>query len=648
MSPPSSLIFDDCVKLTSGNTYATLDTFFGINGMRSTDRTCDRTDGTFSCAGGTALTFVSDDLIFHEVLASVSRASLVHNVSDIFIAEETECGKNGVGRGLTERAERSRFDVFAEFFEFSDVFHCAIAVCDLFESLEKSHRTNAAGYALTAGFVNGEFKEEFRDINHTVVFVHDDETAGAHHGADRGEVIVVDRSIDKRCGDTAAGRTAGLSSFEFLAVRNAAADFFNDFAEGGTHRNFYKTCVGDFAAESEYLSALGFFSTHRSEPFGSVENDLRDVRESFYVIDDGGLAEKTLDSGERRTGTRFAAVTFDGGEKSGFFAAYECACAKTECDLEAEICAENMIAENACFFSLLDRNFKTVYSDGVFCTNVDVTFVSTDRVTGDRHRFENCMRVAFENGTVHECAGVAFIGITYNVLLACGLCFCKGPFSACGEACAAASADTGVENGLDNFLGRHCGDRFCECLITIHRDIFVDAFGIDNTAVAERNALLLCVEGGLVESEDIVALYGFFIKEMTNRIAANEVFGNDLFHIFGLYLAVEGAFGVNDHDRAECAKTEATGGNDLDFVFDACELELSNECVANAHGVGGGTAGTAADEDVLANAVACINGVAVTVAHSHCGRILISDRDQLFNGIYHNFRSSFHLKDILR
>ena len=136
MSPPSSLIFDDCVKLTSGNTYATLDTFFGINGMRSTDRTCDRTDGTFSCAGGTALTFVSDDLIFHEVLASVSRASLVHNVSDIFIAEETECGKNGVGRGLTERAERCRADILAEFFKLVDISESAVAGGDFFENFK--------------------------------------------------------------------------------------------------------------------------------------------------------------------------------------------------------------------------------------------------------------------------------------------------------------------------------------------------------------------------------------------------------------------------------------------------------------------------------------------------------------------------------
>ena len=646
MSPPSSLIFDDCVKLTSGNTYATLDTFFGINGMRSTDRTCDRTDGTFSCAGGTALTFVSDDLIFHEVLASVSRASLVHNVSDIFIAEETECGKNGVGRGLTERAERSRFDVFAEFFELSDVFHRAIAVCDLFESFEKSHRTNAAGYALTAGFVNGEFKEELRNVNHAVVFVHNDQTAGAHHGADCGEVIVVDGSVDEGSGDTAAGRTAGLSSFELLAAGNAAADFFNDFSEGGTHGDFNETGVGDLTAECEYLGTLGGCGTHGGEPFGSVEDDLCDICESFYVIDDGGLAEKTFYSGERRTGTGFAAVTFDRGEKSGFFAANECACAETESDLEVEAGAEDVVAENAVFFSLLDCDFETVNGDRVFCTNVDVTFVSADCVTCDSHCFENCVGVTFENGTVHECAGVAFVRITYDVFLACGLCFGEGPLSACGEACAAASADAGIKNGLDNFLGSHGGERLCESLVAVACYVFVDAFGIDNAAVTECNAVLLCIEGSLVESEDVVALYGFAVKELANGVTANEVFGNDFVHIFGLNLAVEGTFGINDHDRTECAKTETTGGNDLDFVCDACDFKLFYESFTNVHGVRGGTTRTAANEDVFADAVTCVNSVAVTETHSNGGSVFIFQCGQLFNIVDHIFGFPFHLFQI--
>ena len=614
--------------------------------MRILNFTGDCADGTFSGAERTALTEIGNDLVLHEVLASVSRTSLVYDVSDVFVTEEVESGEDGVGSSLTECAERSGFDVFAELLELGDIFERAVTVGDLFEGFEKAHGTDTAGYALTAGFVNGEFKEEFRNVNHAVVFVHNNQTAGAHHGADCGEVIVVDGSVDERSGDTTAGRTAGLSSFELLAAGNAAADFFNDFSEGGTHGDFNETGVGDLTAEREYLGTLGGCGTHGSEPFGSVEDDLRDICESFYVIDDGGLTEKTLYSGERRTGTGFAAVTFNGGEKSGFFAANECACAETESDLEVEACAEDVVAENAVFFSLLDCDFETVNGDRVFCANVDVTFVSADCVTCDSHCFENCVGVAFKNGTVHECAGVTFVRITYDVLLACGLCFSEGPLSAGGEACTAASAETGIKDGLDNFLGGHGGDDLCESLVAVASDVFVDAFRVDNTAVTESDALLLCIEGSLVESEDVIALYGFAVKELANGVAANEVFGNDFVHIFGLNLAVEGTFGINDHDRAECAKTETTGGNNLDFVCDACDFKLFYESFANVHGVRGGTASTAANEDVFADAVTCVNSVSVTETHSNGGSIFIFQCGQLFNIVDHIFGFPFHLFQI--
>ena len=89
--------------------------------MRILDFTGDCADGAFSGAERTTLAELGNDLVLHEVLTSVSRAGLVYNVSDVFIAEEVEGRKNGVGRGLTESAEGSGFDVFAELFELGDV-----------------------------------------------------------------------------------------------------------------------------------------------------------------------------------------------------------------------------------------------------------------------------------------------------------------------------------------------------------------------------------------------------------------------------------------------------------------------------------------------------------------------------------------------
>ena len=259
------------------------------------------------------------------------------------------------------------------------------------------------------------------------------------------------------------------------------------------------------------------------------------------------------------------------------------------------------------------------------------------------------MRVAFENGTVHERAGVTFVGVTYYVFLACGLSFSESPFLTGGEACAATSADAGIEDGLDNFLGSHGCGNLCESLVAVACDVFVDAFRVDNTAVTESNTLLLCVEGSLVESEDFVALNGFAVKKLTNGVAFYEVFGYDFVHIRSGNLAVECAFGVNDHDRTECAETEAACGDNFDFIFNACELQFLDERVADIHGVRRCATGTAANQNVFADAVARVNNVTVAETHGNCGRIFIFQFFQLFNVGDHIFGFPFllfYIKDI--
>lgn len=71
-------------------------------------------------------------------------------------------------------------------------------------------------------------------------------------------------------GNASAGGAARLGSFEFLAVRHAAADFLDDFAQGGAHRDFNQAGMLDFAAEREYLGALGFFRANRIKPIRAL------------------------------------------------------------------------------------------------------------------------------------------------------------------------------------------------------------------------------------------------------------------------------------------------------------------------------------------------------------------------------------------
>jgi len=565
------------------------------------DSTCRADSG----AEGTTLTLVGVNNIAEKLLADTCGTLLINDVSDIFIAEESESGENRVRSSLTERAERCRLDVVCKFFELVEVFHFAVTVSDLVEDFKKSYSTDTAGRALTAGFVNGEFEEELSDVNHTCIFVHDDETAGTHHGTSLNEGVEVDRSIDEFCRETSAGRTTGLSCLELLAVGNAAADFFNNFTESSTHGDFHETGVLDLTAESEYLGTGRTSSTEGLEPISTVENDLSDVSVGFYVVYDGRLTPETLNSRERRTGTGFTAVTFNGGKECGFFAAYECACTETDVEVEIEAGTENVLTEKTVFTSLVDSDLESLNCDRIFCTNVYPTFVSADRVSCDSHSFYYCMGVTFENGTVHECARVTFVGVTYNVLLVGNGSLCELPLTTSGESAAAATAKTGIENGLNNVVGSHFLQNLSECEVTVHSDVFIDLFGVDYTAVTESNSLLLLVEGSIAERSLYILFFlfiaGIVVNKTFNNTTLEEVFGNDFRDIIGSYHAVEGAFGIYDHDRTESTKTEAAGHNDLYFFFKTLHFKLFSELVCERTAAGRSTTGTAANQYMRTN-----------------------------------------------
>ena len=100
------------------------------------------------------------------------------------------------------------------------------------------------------------------------------------------------------------------------------------------------------------------------------------------------------------------------------------------------------------------------------------------------------MGVALKNGAIHECAGVAFVGVTANVFLISVITGSEFPFKTGRETGTAASAKTGIKYGLDNFGRCHFGKSLAECCVTIVSDILVDVFGVDYTAVAKSNTML--------------------------------------------------------------------------------------------------------------------------------------------------------------
>ena len=187
-------------------------------------------DGAFFGAKTALPALFGIDRINHKVFADVRGATFVHDVRDVFVSEVSKRGKDRVGSGLTESAERVASYVRGEFFKRVQIVHSRFSVDDFGEKFEHSLRSDTAGRAFSAGFVVNEFHIEFRNVYHTVVFVHDDRAARAHHRAFGDEVIEIDFRVQIGFRKASAGRTARLNGFEFFTVRYSAADIVNKFA----------------------------------------------------------------------------------------------------------------------------------------------------------------------------------------------------------------------------------------------------------------------------------------------------------------------------------------------------------------------------------------------------------------------------------
>ena len=304
---------------------------------------------------------------------------------------------------------------------------------------------------------------------------------------------------------------------------------------------------------------------------------MRDICIGFYVVKQSGLPEQSFYGRERRTRTRFAAVAFYTCHKSRFFTANECACAQTNVDIELEAGAQNVIAQQAVLARLSDCNLQTVNGNGIFGTNVNITLMCAYRVCGNSHRFQNGVRIAFQNRAVHKRARISFVGVTSNVLNVAGSILGKLPFSSGGEACTATTAKTGLADNVDNFLRSHFRKYLNERLISVVSNVFVDVFRIDYAAVAQSDTRLAFVKIGFGKRHNGFGFFFLFVEKAFHYTTFAKVFGNNFLNVLGFNFCVERAFRINDYYRTYGAKTKTSRLHHLNVFFQSLCFDLCVE-----------------------------------------------------------------------
>ena len=195
------------------------------------------------------------------------------------------------------------------------------------------------------------------------------------------------------------------------------------------------------------------------------------------------------------------------------------------------------------------------------------------------------MRIAFEDGAVHERARVTFVSVADDVFLVRRITAGEIPLHASGETTAASAPQAALLDSIDHLGRGHVGQDLAQGLVAVGSDVFVNIFRIDGTAVAQSDTELLLVEGHILVFTDALLESRFDIQQTINDTAFDAVFVDNLLGVFRLDFDIEDIIRVDLDDRAFFAETEATGRNDLDFLGQSGGLDLFFEILDNLHAV---------------------------------------------------------------
>ena len=216
---------------------------------------------------------------------------------------------------------------------------------------------------------------------------------------------------------------------------------------------------------------------------GTTGHQLGQIRKSLDIIDNRRLAKHTANRRERRPRTRHASLTLDTANQSRLFATDKCTGTHLHDNLKIKTAAENIFAKQPIGFRLSHRDIEPLNGKRIFGTDIDIGLRRTNAIRRNRHTLKQTMRVAFNNRTIHERAGVALIGVADQILLI--------PFSISGEPplltgrepAAAATTKTALLHFVANLLGTHRLKHLRQRLISAASDVFFDAHRRNMTAI---------------------------------------------------------------------------------------------------------------------------------------------------------------------
>ena len=372
-------------------------------------------------------------------------------------------------------------------------------------------------------------------------------------------------------------------------------------AQRGADGHLSYAGVGDLAHQTECLGAGIPCDAYSLVPVGALQYYLGDNGPRLYVVERGGFIEQPLVGREWRSLARIAALAFDRYQQRRLFAADEGSGAGEDVEVEAETGAEDVLAEQTVFPRLLYRVIQRLYGERVLRAHIGVTLADVAYgKSPDEHTFNKGVRIAFQDGAVHERAGVSFVSVADDELLVSLSAAHHAPLASGGEACAASSSQSGLENFLYYIFRFHRGQRFDEGPVAVESYVLLDAPRVDQSVEEKDDPSLALVELDVLVGRGRLVGDGVHVYQALHYLSAHQVLLDNLINVGAANPGIEDvARGNGDVGPLFTEAAAADLGHVYpDALFQPSPLDGFTESVLDFIGARSRTSCSATDEDV--------------------------------------------------
>src|ERR1035437_247043 len=165
------------------------------------------------------------------------------------LGEVLQGAQDRVGGQASEGAERTVQQQLAEIVEHFEVFRTVLIGYDFVDYLDPASGSDPARGAFAAALDGAEFHGEAGLTGEIDRVVENNDAAVSEKAFMRGEGFVVERGIEKGCGEISAQRSAYLHGAEWASGSGSAAEIVDRFTQCEAECFFDQATVPDVAGE---------------------------------------------------------------------------------------------------------------------------------------------------------------------------------------------------------------------------------------------------------------------------------------------------------------------------------------------------------------------------------------------------------------